>query len=712
MSCITKSSLRLIPLPACPSEQYRYHCHSFNIFKLTARTGKGIKGRDKPERPQSWLSRNRTAAMRRINAGSCQCHRNWPALLLLVGLLGSIERSGAQSARIQDSRTRLMQPGTVSDQVLLLGESMQQDDEEGTACLVNNSSATDKSSNGRLVCFRRCNKGCASGIAGTGNVYLSCFTTSCLKNGERIVSPIQQGDNYKMGEDQPFAANEQIHFADTVVPFEYGIRFDGPLRLRVDLAKLRSLGFQFDYFSVRVGMLSSPACAKATGRVKFRIFADESESLLEETALRNLNRSRELQVNVSGAAVLKLVALPSASLIKSNCSVGAWADAKLTKGRPLFPACLKQCIPFSKNRHARLSCFMGTCPGQGISRRLPNIMTFYKSRDRQLCLGWPCGSAPLDAIAMQYGSHLQFNLTAMRKLGYPADVFVAKVAVQVRKSCANRSFRHGWKAVFPFRVQTGAGNTAQVHTWYGITDDNDDATTEIALDVSNKETIVLRTDAKSKQDQRCAYGLWKVATLVPYEQLHFPACNAESCQKQIARGKAYLSCFLGVCSGKVATKSHAPFFEMHYATRGIGADCPGAWRGGHNSIQFRRGTPLKFGIGAAADSSITFDLNALRRHGLRFNTFIVQIGIDRKIRGECRLFTSGSKFRVAVDNRVELDGRIKHRGMVQSHAIDVSGAHRLQLSTFTLFGDRCAHAAWGEAYLATTQIIPIPVPIY
>ena len=513
-----------------------------------------------------------------------------------------------------------------------------------------------------------------------------------------------------------------ILFADTsAVSYERGIRFNDSLRLLVNLTLFRARGFRFDHFSARVGIPTSATATAtatatrgcgATDKIKFQLYGDDSTtSLARATIKHGLNRSKEIEANVANVSILKLVAESKAS--GRDCSlVGGWADAKLTQGRPLFPACLKRCIPFGKRGKALLSCFVGTCPDRKIVRSLSGIMTSTRKKSRDIRLGWPPSAADssINTIATRAtttatATTLTFNLTAIRQLGYAADVFVADVKIAVN-SCDDGGGGDNRGPPRPDGDQTTTSVVFGIRTGGALRYQKtvrEGETARIIFPVEKASAVTLRTSANAARNKPCAYGLWTGAMVAPYEPLLFLPCNEKRCREQIAAGNIYLSCFVGVCSGDVTTKSHEPFFRIDYATHGIGADCPNRESGGKSKrARFQR---FEFGLGARPESRVAFDLDAFRQHGLQFKSFIVKLAIDKSSTTECRdSNTSGSVFRVYLDDEIALkDVRITRLGTAKQFLIDVRGIRKLKLVTLNLFGSRCNFAAWGMARLSNLE---------
>ena len=217
----------------------------------------------------------------------------------------------------------------------------------------------------------------------------------------------------------------------------------------------------------------------------------------------------------------------------------------------------------------------------------------------------------------------------------------------------------------------------------------------VALLRSSARHLTLRVAYNDSLSKRCTRPAWADIELQHTSQLSLLDCQAR-CAAKIESGIAPLSCFTGTCPGRVTRTSFRPFFWVEQAAYGVGVDTT------EGKPSFRlggQGQYLKWGLGAQPTSSIMFDLHALRRHNITFNTFSSYVGIDT--RTVCSYHRGQANFRVYLDNKLVYGRRLLHE--VEMFHLSVRGARWLKL--VTKYSDAldiegvCAHAVWGSARL-------------
>lgn len=578
--------------------------------------------------------------------------------------------------------------------------------ENNRTCLYSNNATKS------VFCFDACQQGCAEAIASTGNLYLSCFLRGC-GNHSSLIHPGKNTSFDQLVADSTAVESklgQPIDFHDTDV-FHRGIGVKGKTSFTVDLTKLRSLGFRFDYFSARVGFDSSASDRCTTKRVSVEI----STSKVNGTRMRRLKniRSKEIIYKVGNAPHLRLDMVPGTSH-ENNCFYGAWADAKLTDGLPLFPSCLSHCYIPALQQNLPLSCFMGTCPGQTVNKKVKDSMKIEKINDHaQLCVDFPChthlqqqNNITSRGITMSPGVTIVFNLKEIRQLGYKADILKTRLYLLTNPSCTNTSLP---SKQIDFTAKAILDRDKIIHQTSHSIMSKDRTEKEVILDVSQGSRIAL----SMKDGQQCATALWKNPILTEAKTLSFPSCNGR-CQEATKNGNVYLSCFIGTCSGNVAYADKDPFFKLNHQTWGIGVNRPGGWADGSKDITFNGSENItflyertaysvyagkvtfSFGIGAYSPSSMTFDLNAIREYGFHFNYFSVIIGID--VTSGCET-TTGSMFQIYVDDNIPIAYNVPTMDSVQRILVSVQSATKLRLATLNMHGKDCSNAAWAMAKL-------------
>lgn len=168
--------------------------------------------------------------------------------------------------------------------------------------------------------------------------------------------------------------------------------------------------------------------------------------------------------------------------------------------------------------------------------------------------------------------------------------------------------------------------------------------------------------------------------------------------------KLYLSDYLGVPSGGVATASNAPYFSIVTpSSYGIGADRPGDFAA--NKIEFTGTGPLDKGIGihslASGFAEITFDLLALAPAGQAVTSFSALAGIDLGSGGFGR-----TEFQVLIDGVLKVDVIRAASDAPATLFVDTTGATTLTLRTHSI-AHAGAHSAFGDASVLTS---PVPEP--
>ena len=577
---------------------------------------------------------------------------------------------------------------------------------DNRTCLYSNESASP------MFCFDPCQQSCAEAIASTGNLYLSCFLRGCGSHSP-FINPGQNTNSNQLIADSSAVESKLGHpiaFHDTDI-FQRGIGVKEKASLTVNLTELRRLGFRFDYFSARVGFDSSAPRSCTTKKFSVKI----STNYINATRTRRLGkmRSKEVIYKVGNASYLHLdmvpVPVPYSESTKAGCFYGAWADAKLTNGMPMFPSCLGHCYIPALQQSLPLSCLMGSCPGQSVQKKFKDCMRIGKTSDRaQLCVDFPCytdlqqqNNITSRGITMSPGITILFNLTEIRQLGYKADILKTSSSLQSSPSCSNASLQSK-QTHFTIQATLDRDNIIYQTSHSIISTGKEE--NEIVLDVSQGSRVALTM----KDGQQCTTVLWKDASLEGAKTLDFPSCNRK-CQEAVENGHVYLSCFIGICSGNVAYENKEPFFKLNHQTWGIGVNRPGGWADGSKNITFlyeptaysNHGTGRKvsfeFGIGAYSPSSMTFNLNALREHGFHFNIFSAIIGID--VMSGCTN-TTGSMFQIYLDdNSIPIVRNVPTMDSVRKILVPVTNVKKLRLATLNMFGRDCSNAAWAMAEL-------------
>lgn len=589
-------------------------------------------------------------------------------------------------------------------------------------CLSRNNALGNDSA---VYCFDSCRQRCAQDIASSGNLYLSCFLPGCgpssLLSRSSGVIRLGTGTNFsQLNPDYTAVASklgQPVAFHDTG-SFQRGIGVKGKASFTVNPWIHGKGKFYFDYFSARVGFDSSAPDHCNAQKFIVRISSDKYNTLV--TKVGRLE-SKEVFYRVKNASHLKLDIVPMDVSMGDTCLYSAWADAKLTVNMPWFLSCLDHCYTSARKKQPLLSCFMGSCPGQVIHKKLKNVMRLEKtSDDAQICVDFPCHTHLQEnytitarGITMTQGTTISFNLTEMRRLGYKADILKTNLSLTHSQSCSNVSLRPGTVINTTFQVTLDRKNIYQREFHETTSSHPDEHEAQVVLDVSRGSQIAFVVNGSA--DQQCIAALWKSACLEEAKPFDFQACN-KRCQQAVDDGHIYLSCFLGVCSGGVAYDSNQPFFTLHHQHWGIGADRPGGWADGRDLIRFQyaptvqsnhgteRPVIFDFGIGAFSPSSMDFNLNAFREHGFHFNAFFAIIGID--VKSGCKN-TTGSMFQIHLDDSHTpvFATYVPKVDSVREILVPVQNANKLRLGTLTMFGKECSNAAWAKAQLI--EISPV-----
>lgn len=519
---------------------------------------------------------------------------------------------------------------------------------------------------------------------------------------------------------------------------EHGMAFIPNSTLSVDLARLREDGFQLDTLTSEVFavILPNPRCSsleeskvidkltfvvRLNGKVYYKMVASKLGSDLVIP----------IQVDVQTVDLSTVAPASVTDYSAKDCLRGVWANVHLSRHPSLFPVCRPQCLEAARGGHALLSCFIEGCESQRI--RLDTNSGYaqsfldMKSSTAGTIIGidsLPAKGHPLinfgrgkggredrfwSGIAVRGSKRLTFDIQKIRRhlksFGQQFDVFVSRAGlVQLdRTSCRvsnsqSLKSRKGQGMLFAtFSVYVDGELRAK--TLIDMKNRSIAADTIVVPLPWQARTLTLEVNYSSTTARRCTRAVWAGAELRPAKRLHWTKCQ-ELCEERAARGSVYLSCLIGVCTGKLAVQSNPPVFYLQRADRGIGMDTSGTqnqqplWLAHTN-------TPLKRGLAAQAPSRILFDLDALRLAHVSFTTFSVQPGINRYSR--CRRMPSSGEFRIYLDGQLAYTQRFAHARQDSAREVHlpVGSVHHLQLVTRNIFrlSPPCALTVWGDARL-------------
>ena len=545
-------------------------------------------------------------------------------------------------------------------------------------------------------CFHGCSLWCLEKIhSNPVDIPLVCFTSRCSIVGKEVIT----------------AFSSRLV---SVVETRNHISVDGSSSLSFNLSLLRQAGFQFNRFSTRASVEASAHTNCFTKSLLHDVeFKVRFDNVTAWTQSFKAAKKRRLMLEVPstvGSLSLEIErSCPGAtcSSYAYQCFVAKWLQPSLKKRSSLVSSCYKTCLSVAP-RELYLQCLFPVCPGHCTDSNTES--SFVLTQKSNVC---PL-SDTIDVSLHRPASRLiysdtdnavTFRLDPLRRRGYSFDVFRTAVAVvsstDVCSSSVAFSVLLDGKEFLKRFVRPCGRNQSSFETG---------TKTKISID---GDMLVVMTGASKLTLVAESVGSASVVWINPKLSKSLPPpvftpCNS-TCVDSLDDARIYLSCFMGACDGSVIRISYAPFFTLnyHYHKRfgsrpGIGVNRAGDWTKGHRLIQLkdRHGhvTTFSFGIGAHPDSSITFDMDALRSRGYRFHFFYATLGINYGS-GCSRRQTASVLFRVYSDNVVVFDRLIDDLTTSETILCDVRNTRYLTLITRVGFAGSCQHAVWAGAEL-------------
>lgn len=502
--------------------------------------------------------------------------------------------------------------------------------------------------------------------------------------------------------------------------------------LIVNLTILRNSGRVFDRFFTLATVRRDAGCLLMpllTG-IKFEIRLDGalawSRTFKKETTLR-------VDLHVPSTAMsLSLVVHRTNSVRKNSirdCFSSEWLKPLLRYRSPL-PQCYRECLS-SRSGPLYLQCFLPVCPGRCTETDTKShFIDFGGDKVCSECNITNCSlnQPVMRSIVSVSNSSVAVNIGAIKRRGYQFDVFSATVALEIDDPSLCSSPVAAIFTVYVDSVQALSRTVGQIGTTHPFRIERTRVNTTMERDIlvaaSGAKTLVLQAAIISEMTCNATVK-WQNPRLVKFP-LHpiLSSCDS-SCADALNQGRIYLSCFLGACSGAVTRSSNPPFFTLNYHSDsvrgpgyGIGVNRAVVWEKGRNSIELNNGhenIPFLFGIGAYPSSSISFDLDAFRAHGYRFNFLTVTMGIDSA--SGCKSHhVSSVVFRIYLDNEMVCNQEIGNTSIAPAMGYSLGSTSRLTMVTakgISLYDDDvmvCYNAVWTQLELMQV-VAAVPRPV-
>ena len=536
---------------------------------------------------------------------------------------------------------------------------------------------------------------------------------------------------------ETFAAVTSIHSGHPAMPFvdlaQNAIVVSGSYTLTVNLTVLRRSGRVFNRFSAAATVRRLAGCLSGLplNGIKFKIRFDDA--LAWSHTFKKMSSTLRADIEVPSTVMsLSLIIHRRDSVSTSrtpirSCFVSEWLQPMLAHRSPLLPSCYRKCLS-SRSGTLYLHCFLPVCPGNctEIDTKSRFIDVEGKNKVCSECNVTDCPSdQPVTrSICSVSNSSVIVHLDAIRRHGYYFDVFRTTVAIEDdlalcsspviftvyldNLQARSRTIKQTGEDLFRFRRRRA-----------NATERTPIMQREFVVVVSGADKLILQ--AKTTSETACNVTVkWQNPRLVKaLPPPIFTSCN-NACADALNQGRVYLGCFLGVCSGTVTSRSNPPFFTLNYhydniygTGLGIGVNRARVWEQSKSLIQLTDGHEkirFPFGIGAYPSSSITFDLDAFRAHGYRFNFLVSTMGIDSA--SGCKSHQVGSViFRVYFDSAMVFSKEVHNRTTAPTIWYDVGNTARLTLitvkGTSAYSGDLmvCYNAVW-----ARLELLRVTVP--
>jgi hypothetical protein len=518
------------------------------------------------------------------------------------------------------------------------------------------------------------------------------------------VSCFLEGCNTSTGQD-PFVRSIPVKRKIVVSlsgPQTDSVVASGSYKLIVNLTQLRTAGMVFNRFSTKAVVRKDARCSLTLipCEIKFKVKFDD-----RNIWAKTIKKPRSIRFHAEipdTVELLSLIILRADSVDRNHiqdCFISEWVEPTVTQRAPAIPKCHNECLT-STSGALYLYCFLKFCPDYCAEKDVKIPFVQYGSMNN-ICTsrnvsGHLSGQPSVRSIRSVTNSTFTLHLDTLKSYGYHFTTFRTNVTLQknrVDDACSST-----------VACRVLLDDVELYNSGIGSSD------REIIASVSGGTKLTL--EAISTSDSECNIAVnWIDPRLTePLPTPQFTSCN-DTCLAEIDSGHIYLSCFLGVCGGTVTRSSNPPIFKLNYHQGstlglgyGIGANRVGPWPEGKGPIQLtdRHGvvTEFSYGIGAYPDSSMTFDLDAFRSYGYKFNSFMSTLGIDSG--SGCSSKKLGSVvFYVYADGVMVLQKNLQDLTRSEIILYNVTNTSRLTLVTRKGIHRTCHHAVWAGAALVT-----------
>lgn len=557
-----------------------------------------------------------------------------------------------------------------------------------------------------IKCFRNCSLSCLDEMNGNPTVVrMTCFLNSCCTAMDAVATSIPNGQS-------------RVHAAASSNQTQDFIAVSGSHKFSFNLTLLRSAGLVFNQFSATASSRRLAECPRRSWPEAISLKVKFDDLIVWGRTFKAVGAFHLILDVPSSVQSLSLTVQQRSHSVKRNpvkdCFAGEWINPFLSHRTPLLPSCYGQCLS-SRSHALHLHCLFPVCPGvcAGSDTKNPLIDVEGKGQVCPQCnvTGCPSDKPLARSIQAVTNSTVTFHVDALRRRGYHLSVFRTDVVIEQKDS---RLF-----CFLPVTFRVLLDDKEVQHRTLHVGQPREKPTAKVLSKESDMVVVVSGSDRLTLQtmttlESACNVTLkWDNPRLVePLPSPTFVSCS-NTCYDELDSGQLYLSCFLGVCDGMVTRSSFLPFFSLNYhhdstwgPGLGIGANRPGGWQQGKGPIQLtdRHGYVVKFpfGIGAYPDTSITFHLDAFRRHGYKFKHFISTLGINSGSGCSTQQLAS-VVFRVYADNVMVSNTPIHDIRTAQTILYDVRNTGQLTLVTIAGFKDACHHAVWAGARLTNVR---------
>ncbi|XP_065194256.1 uncharacterized protein LOC135825574 isoform X2 [Sycon ciliatum] len=638
-------------------------------------------------------------------------------------------------------------------------------------------------------CFAPCMRHCAEGLR-AGFFHLSCLIPTCLpqtvmnkesprgresmsnenenEHAEDVEPWVFETDRYSVGLGE-FPGNKYHNnhsasdlrptngFAMTIHPFTSWRR-----SMRFNLSAYRERGLAFDFFSAQIGLVTNDEEERVCSLESDRRENQNPDDTITFTIISNRGRLFTRNLKTRTDAKLKVnfaIHLPENVRtlrlhvyrqkrhfrLSPFCApriYAVWSQASLSNGRPILPACGKECRIDGKGVY--LSCLLGGCSGTALKYKEPgHYAVIEKLHNRsQICIDCsirkrrhlPTYMDGLGRLEHFIGAHADSRVAF--DLGEIRHLVADETSLNVFHVTVGLSSRSQRKCLS--RLRTPAQKRLYRPMTFNILLDNDIAQT-VELDVFNQPSRnlsilisrarrTLRIEALGGTGSRlCNQAIWANPRLEHSTLYAFPPCNRD-CESDFERGHYPLSCTLGksACPGSSVWNSSL-YAQVGPISWGVGIDTAGDWAISWHRASFRRRIqfsggrrPFKRGIGLHAPGTVEFNLGRMRESGLKFNFLHVVVGMDtNSLLPRCTAFALmvGGEARVYGDGRLLGSWVMAHQHSARSRQsslnpkqtygsghdvyISVNGVDKLRFVARNPTNSLCGHVAFGLAELIT-----------